>query len=421
MCKRFLLIIAFILTIPLFCNAEEISLTLDEAVTIALRDNRAVLLKAEDVKKAKYGISEAQAALFPSLTAGAGWSDTRGLYEKDVGVYTAQVGVKQILYAGGKIVNAVKVSEYAYESAQAVLDRTKQDTVYMVTQAYYTLLLSQKAAGLNKTMLENTQEHSEVVKARYSRGQTSTSDTLNIKAALSSIQQEYDGAIRQTETAQEVLRNLLYLDAGVIIKPNYQFKYKEQDLAYDKAFIKALQARPEIRQLEAQRKIAGHALEIAKAGNRPTIAAGWDYYARSHALTGTAKNRNDYNIVGVSISWPVFDGWATKARVEKAIVDVQEAQLSREKLNKDISLDVKTAYVALSDAIEKMKSIEDQVLLYQDAVSVMQKKFADGMASSLDVHDAMLAYDISLFNQTQALYDYLTAKAAFDKATGGVL
>jgi outer membrane protein len=421
MCKRFILMIAFILSGPIAGLAEEISLTLDETITIALRDNRAILLRAEDVKKAKYGISEAQASLFPGLTAGAGWSDTRGLYDKDVGVYSAQVGVKQILYAGGKIVNAIKVSEYVYESAQAVLDQAKQDTVYMVTQAYYTLLLSRSAAGLNKTVLENTQEHSRVVSARYSQGQASESDALRIKSALSGMLQEYEASVRQTETAQEVLRNLLYLDAGVNIKPNYQFKYKEQDLAYDKAFIKALQVRPEIRQAEAQRKIAAHSLEVAKAGNRPTIAAGWDYYARSAALTGTAKNRNDYNVLGISISWPVFDGWATKAKVEKAILDVKEAQLQREKLNKDISLDLKTAYVGLSDSIERMKSIEDQVLVYKDTVAVMQKKFDEGIASSLDVHDAMLAYDISLFNQTQALYDYLTAKAAFDKATGGVL
>jgi outer membrane protein TolC len=421
MYKRILLIIVSIVAFPLLVRAEEISLTLDEAITIALRDNKTVALKTADVKKAKYGISEAQAALFPGLNAAAGWSDTRGLYDKDVGVYTAGIGVKQLLYAGGKVVNAVKVSEYAYESVKAALDQAKQDTVFLVTKAYYALMLSQKAAALNKTMLENTQGHFKVVIARYAQGQASESDRLRMKSALSTMQQEYEASVRQTDAVSETLRNLLNLDPDVTIKPNYQFKYKEQDLAYDKAFVKALQARPEIRQVEAQRKIAGHSLEVAKAGNRPTVTAAWDYYARSAALSGTAKNRNDYNIIGITVSWPVFDGWQTKAKVEKALVDVQEAQLQREKLDKDIALDLKTAYVELSNAIDKMKSIEDQVLVYKDAVEVMQKKFNEGIASSLDVQDAMLAYDISLFNQTQALYDYLTAKAAFDKATGGVL
>ena len=421
MSNKILFIAAFILAIPLFCKAEEISLTLDEAVTLALRDNRAVLLKVEDVKKAKYGINEAQAALYPTLNATGAWFYNRGLFNKDVGVYTAIVGVRQILYTGGKVVNALKVSEYAYESAQAVLDQTKQDTVYMVKASYYTLLLSRHLAALNKTMLENTQEHARFIQARYGSGQASASETLNMKSALSSMQQAYDSARGQAETAQEVLRNLLYLDTGVMIAPSTQFKYEQQELAYDKAFIKAMQARPEIRQVEAQRKIFSHSLEAAKAGNRPTISAAWDYFYRSSALTDASHNPNDYNAVGIIVSWPVFDGWLTKSKVAKAIVDVKQGELTREKLLKDIVLDVKTAYVALSDAIEKMKSIEDQVFVYKDTVQVMQKKFNDGIASSLDVHDAMLAYDISIFNQTQALYDYLTAKAAFDKATGGVL
>ncbi len=100
-------------------------MTLDEAITIALRDNRDVLLKAEDVKKAKAKIAEAESILFPILNLSAGWTDTRGLYTKDVGAYSAQVGVKQILYHGGKIINAIKVNEYSYIGTEAVLDKTK--------------------------------------------------------------------------------------------------------------------------------------------------------------------------------------------------------------------------------------------------------------------------------------------------------
>ncbi|MFA6385089.1 MAG: TolC family protein [Candidatus Omnitrophota bacterium] len=421
MSNRFFIAMILMFVFPCASNAEEISMTLDEAVTIALRDNRDLLLKAEDLKKAKYAISEARASLYPALTSGAGWSDTRGLYEKDAGVYTAQAGVKQLLYTGGKVVNTIKVSEYEYVSAQAVLDQAKQDTVYMVKASYYTLLLTRELTELHKTMLENTREHSRFIQARYGRGQASASDTLNIKSALSSMQQAHESAKRQTDTAAEVLRNLLYLDPGVTINPIAQFKYEQQELAYDKAFIKAMQSRPEIKQVEAQRQVSAHALEAARAGNRPTITAAWDYYARSAVLSGTAKNRNDYNVAGISISWPVFDGWLTKSKVGQAIVDVRQGQLTQEKLLKDIALDVKTAYVALSDAIEKMKSIEDQVLVCKDTAEIMRKKFSEGIVSSLEVRDAMLAYDIALFNQTQSLYDYLTAKAAFDKATGGII
>jgi UDP-N-acetylenolpyruvoylglucosamine reductase len=47
---------------------------------------------------------------------------------------------------------------------------------------------------------------------------------------------------------------------------------------------------------------------------------------------------------------------------------------------------------------------------------VIEEKHKVGFASSLDLNDASLGYRVSLFNQKQAIYDYLIAKASFDKA-----
>jgi len=63
--SKFLLLIAIIsVAFPPVLRAEEVVLTLDEAVAIALRDNREVLLKAQELRKAKAKIAEAQAGLF---------------------------------------------------------------------------------------------------------------------------------------------------------------------------------------------------------------------------------------------------------------------------------------------------------------------------------------------------------------------
>lgn len=71
-----IILIAFILVSPAILSAEEVALTLDEAISIALRDNREVLLNAEDIKKAKAKIAEAKAGLLPTLNFTGGWTDT---------------------------------------------------------------------------------------------------------------------------------------------------------------------------------------------------------------------------------------------------------------------------------------------------------------------------------------------------------
>ncbi len=91
----------------------------------------------------------------------------------------------------------------------------------------------------------------------------------------------------------------------------------------------------------------------------------------------------------------------------------------KEKAVKDITLELKTVYLELKDAIEKIKAVSLEANVYQDNLSVIEEKHRSGLASELDLHDAQLSYTVALFNQVQANYDYITAKVKFDKATGG--
>ncbi len=421
--KRFFLFLIISVFIPYTAvKAEEIPLTLDEAITIALRDNRDVLLKAEEVKKAKEKIAEAKAGLLPTLSFTGGWTDTRGYYDKDIGQTTTQTTLKQYLYKGGKTINTIEQNKYKFGVSEALLDKTKLETVLNVKKAFYTLLLASEFANLNKNIADNTKAHLDVIEARYLTGQASESDILKIKQSLSAVIEASDASLNQVEASRTLLRDLLYLDEKVKIKSASQFVYEPKAVAYDEGFLQAMKNRPEIRQYEAQEKADKKAIEITKADNRPNIYASWDYYSRSHAVATTVntKNWNDYNIIGLTFSWPIFDGWATKAKVEQAITDLKETQLTKEKVIKDIALELKNAYLDLKNAIAKMQSTQAQINLYKDTLLVIKDKYNAGIASSLDLNDASLGYEVSLFNQKQAIYDYVLAKSRFDKATGGI-
>jgi outer membrane protein TolC len=421
--KIILFLIIFVFMPYIALRAEEISLTLDEAIIIALRDNRDVLLKTEDLKKAKEKINEAKGGLFPTLNFTGGWTDTRGYYNKDLAQTTTETSLKQYLYKGGKTINTIEQNRYKFAVSQALLDKTKLETVLNVKKAFYTLLLAGEFAHLNKNIMENTQAHLEVVRTRYQYGQACESDILKIKESLGAVAEAYEASLNQVDASAALLKNLLYLDETVSIKPRSEFNYEPQEVAYDEGFLQAMRLRPEIKQYEAQLNADKKAIEVAKADNRPSIYASWDYYSRSHAVATTVNTRNwnDYNVIGLTFTWPIFDGWATKAKVEQAIIDLKETQLNKEKSIKDIALELKNAYLDLKDAIAKIKSSQDQINLYKDTLLVTQDKYKAGIASSLDLNDVSLGYEVSLFNQKQAIYDYLLAKASFDKATGGSL
>ena len=268
--KLFLLLLVLIVNNPLFAT-EEVILTLEQAQALALRDNRDIRLKTEEVKKARLKIAEAKAGLLPSISLSSGWTNTRGYYAKDTSETSAGSSAKLYLYRGGKTINTIKYNNFNFEVATALLDKAKLETLLKVEKAFYTLLLVQEYGQLNKNILDNTLAYFEMINARYLNGQASESDVLRIKESLSSVQQVYEVSLNQIESGQVLLRSLLFLDEDVAIKPQGEFLYEEKEVAYDEAFLMAMKNRPEIRQYIAQEQAAKKNVEIARAAGRPTI------------------------------------------------------------------------------------------------------------------------------------------------------
>ncbi|MDD3087267.1 MAG: TolC family protein [Candidatus Omnitrophica bacterium] len=415
-------VIAIILFLPLsLLIAEEMPLSIEEALIIALRDNRNILLGEEELIKAKAKIAESHADLFPSLTFLGDWTYTRGYYSKDMSQTGSQVSLKQYLYTGGKTFNTIKYTGYIFEVSQALLDKSRIETALDVKKSLYTLLLAQEYSKLNKVLLDNGKEHLDFMKEKHKFGEASDSQVLQAEASLSNLTQVYESSLNQISLAQETLNNLLYLDKTVNIVATGEFYYDGREAAFDEGLLKALEVRPEIKQYAAQINADKRSIEIAKSSTRPSIYAGWDYYSRSHAVTTTVNTRDwhDYNVLGATFSWPIFDGWKAKAKVEQAVIDLKKTQILKDKAIKDITLELKDAYLSLKDALSKIKSSESDLKMYEDNFKVMNKKYAKGEASFLDKSDANAKYAVSQFSLNQASYDYMVAKAEFDKATGG--
>ena len=420
--RKFIFLLIFSVVIqPAAGFCEAVPLSAKEAFTIALRENRDILLKAQDVEKAKLKISEAQAGLFPTLDFLGAWNYTKGYYNKNVTEVTSQFTLRQDIYTGGKVFNSIKYNGYNFEVTQALLDKAKLETIFNVAKAYYTLLLSDEYVRLNEQILENSRQHLDYIQARFKNGEVSRTDVLKAKASLAAVEKAYDSSKMQLENTQMLLNSFLYLDKDVRITPKDKFEFEPKEVAFEQGFLKAMQARPEIRQFESQVKADKSAIEVAKAGGRPTIYASWDYYSRSRAVVSTinTKNWNDYGVIGLTVSWPIFDGWLTKSKVEQAIVDLKHTRLSQEKAIQDIGLEVKNSYLGLKNAIEQLKASEADLVLYKENLLTADQKYAQGEISFLDDHDARLKYAVSFFNQNQAIYDYTIAKFSFDKATGG--
>ncbi len=419
-----IIILFFFLTIfccpPPSAFAEELMLTLDEAITLALRDNRSIRLQAQDVARIKAQLASDKSELWPTLTFAGTQQYDKGYYPADMSSTITQTSIRQYLYKGGSITNQIEKTKYDMQAAQAITIKARHEIILTVTKTFCATLLAQEYARLNKAIMDNTQQHLEFVSARYQKGLASENDVLRLKNSLENVTVVYYESLDQVSSLKAILRNVLYLENDIVLSLTGALAYEPRDFLYDESFLEALAGRPEIKEFEARERSGIKAVEIAKADGRPTIHASWDYYSRSHILSTASKNWNDNMVIGVTFSWPVFDGWGTKAKVDQAIADLKQAQLLKEKTIKDIALELKQAYLILKGSMSRLQAVEAELAWYENSIKKVVAQYEKGEASQLDLSDAQIGRDISIFKKTQATYDYLVAHADFLKATGGL-
>ncbi len=421
--KRFLLILLFVCLCGSPAAAEEgVRLSLEDALALALRQNPGVRLSLEEVTRSRAALAEARSALLPSLKSTASFTDTRALYAKDVRSLKADVGLSQVLFAGGRIVKTIALAREGVVIAEAQLEGARLESALLTRKAFFTGLLAQKLQTLNAHILENTAAHVSLERARYDAGESSHSDVLRIERSLAAVRAACESSRNQERAAQAALQTVLGLQPQVIVVADGQMTYEEKELAFDEALLEALRSRPEIRQFEAQEKQAAASVVVAKAATRPQITAAWDYYSSSTPVTATSSARawHDYQVAGITVSWPLFDGWAAKNKVDQALAGLSQSKLLRQKAALDIALEVQTAFLQLRNAIAGIRAAEAEAVLYGDAVAVSAQKYKSGEVSALADDDARLRYEVAQYNRDQALYEYAVAKAAFEKATGGI-
>ncbi|TAN62576.1 TolC family protein [bacterium] len=403
-------------------NAQEqpVILTLDESLAIALRDNKDILLNTEKLAQLKSGIGEARSGFLPQVNINSYATRSRGLYRKDVNNYSFQAGIKQYIYQGGKAANTLKQARYEAQAQGQELARVTDEIILEVKKAFYTLLIAKEFARINDQILDNSGKHLRSALLRYEKGEISESEVLKAKYLLAQGRQLHESSLNQLESAGILLKNILCIEEKTDVDIEGDFSYTPKEAAVDEAILKALSLRPEIKQYEAKVQADSAGVEISKAAGRPSIYGSFDYYSRSTtSLTfSPSKGWQDYNVIGFTLSWPVFDGWAAKYKVEQAISGLKQTRILQDKLKADVAAEVRDAYLSLGTALGALEAGKKDIELYADNLKVIQEKYKGGISSDLDLEDARLAFFISEFNRRQGVYDYLIARSKLDKAIG---
>ncbi|HGJ65140.1 TPA: TolC family protein [bacterium] len=461
--KHFTIICVFAISFACLCGTikaqETISLTLDDSIKTALKNNPSLKSAEEKVKIAEQKANEARASFMPSVSGSGtytylgvipeidfdpssllgglmGGLPTQGApssngssgggipmgYEDN---YNLGISIQQPLFTWGKIYNAYKQAKINLDAEKQGLEAVKQQIIFDTTKAFYGALLTQELVKVTSMAVDQVKAHVKVAQDLVDAGMATNFDLLRAKVQLSNIQSQFIKMQNMRELAKDSFKLSVGISLDTQIELDGNFIYKPIEPELDKLIEMAIKNRPEIKQLELQEMMGEKIISLAKAGNKPNLALVYSDGVRSYAdkfgdIFDKDEWERSWNIT-LALSVPIFDGFATKSRVKQAKSAVKQIQIGKGQLIDGITMEVRSSYMSLIEAKDLLNVQQETIQQAQESLRIANLQYKNGMLTSVELMDTELALTQAQTNYTNALNDYVIAIAKLEKATASKL
>ncbi len=428
-------LILLALCLPATAGAEEpptaprpVVLTLQDAVRIASEKNYDIrkARSYQDWVKGKY--VEERAAALPHLgiqgSGGRGWDGSfqalfGDLYPAGQTLYTGEVTLSQALYTWGKIGAAIRGAKEGIASAEDQLNVYRQAAVRDTSAAFHDVLLAKEVRSIAAQNLAQRERHLLEARNRYALGTVTDYDVLAAEVGVANARPDVLRAENAIRTAGERLRFVLaepYLKGDV----SGSLEVDPADPPdFESVVREALERRPDLSDLRHRVNVYSELLTIAKAGDKPRLdlngTAGWKELSAG-PLAADGKTWT----LGVSLSFPFFDGLATKGRVLEAKSDRDRAVIEEAKVRDEVALEVRTTLDQVRVAAAIIRALTGTVEQARRLLAMAEKGFEYGVKTRIDVDDANLNLRQAEGSLANARRDYLVARVNLEWVKGSL-
>lgn len=401
--------------------------SIDQCVEIALKNSPLILVAEGSVKKRELDVGDAKAGFLPDVNLSGGYyiNETHNALEWNQNHYELGLSASIQPFSSGKTYLDVERTNANLKSAREGYRLTRMDLIMEVISRYYNLIKSSQMLRLRERTLEQKEYQLDFSKAQFELGMVPRADTLKARAALEGVRvdlHEADGEylIRKAEL-NEIMG--LELDSAISVK---EFELQETEVPeFDSILSVAYKNRADVKRQEFSIAASRYNMMMAWTNRLPTLTLTGGYSLNAERfvfddLPFSRSNLDDHSdwSVGLSLSFPIFDGGVKSRAIRKANIDLRNARLEYEDLEKRVKLEVKSAHINLKNAAKKIELTNRQVVSARESYDASLGRYKNGLAPITEVIDAEVALTEGQINFINSKYDFLEADAQLKKVAG---
>ena len=400
-------------------------LSLTESVLIGLGNSREVETALLEQTKASGRITEAWSEALPKVNLDAGYTRVDkvtsfgGTTVGAINNYSADVTVSQPLYRGGAVSAGIRAARLYSICADEQLRGTYQRVIFEVQKAYYDARLALELERASAEAVTVAQRHLQDVQKNFQAGVSSAFDVLRAEVELANLVAQHVQDLNRYHLAVTSLLDVMGVSQESAIELADALPYQPLEASMEEAVRTAFLRQSDILQGELNVRLQREAVAAAKAGYWPQADAFFtETYTRPDPHDSTRDRWGDAWRAGLSLTFPLFDGFRTAGRVKQAKAALGQSEVALRDTEATTLLQIRQAILSMEDAAKFIASQEKNKQQAEEALRLVELGFKEGIRKEVEVLDARRALTAAQANYAQAIYDYAVGRLQLEKAMG---
>lgn len=417
------------------------SLTVEQAVAIALERNYDVAVAAANLLAAQGRVWQSYRGLLPSVDARATLNHQQGRTPGGIdesgririGKYSNDnqqvgIGLSQSIFSWANIQN-LKGAKAGERAGRGLNEAQKLDVALAVRIQFYELLKAMRLSEVRDEAVSLAEDQLRRAETLFELGSVARNDVLQARVNLQQARLEQIGARNRVEIERARLNQLLGLPVNTPLKISRAIDTRPRGEIDSTAVVaEALAKRPDLAAARESVNAAEASLGAAKASHYPELFGNLDwgktYYpgegaADTSGVRITTFDNDNYGWsarAGVSLN--VFDGLLAEGQVKSARGNLNSERARMQQSELAATLEVKEALLGVREATQSIAAATEGVSLAEENLKLAQERYAVGSGTILELDEAQ----VSLIEARSALVDswaaLFVAEAQLERARG---
>ena len=397
---------------PVPSRAAVPSYAIDEGVALAQAQNPEIAIARKKVQGARGGWIEARSGYLPSLSSSGLYdkrqqqSETR-LREED---YNARLQIEQNLYTGGAVTSQVAIAYLNIDKANYDLQEIVSRVTLDVRIAFNELLLNRAKVRVREDSVRVLDEDLKSQQQSFDAGIVGKLNVQRAEVALANERPELFNTQTQLKNSYLRLGELFGTDAppGAAAAPfeiSGELQYRPNHPDLNDCLARADANRPVIKARQKDIEIEDQQYILDRSALRPHVRAfsGYEVYSERDPEVGQEFNYG--GIVGINATWNIFDGFATKGRMQATRARREAAVQALAAARRSVASEVRSAFFDLKQAERVLETETRNVQTADEALEIAKGNFSAGLGTQLDILQA--ASDVTRTRTTRLSAIYL--------------